>query len=103
MYHILKRRSMGSYQTPSLNTIAIGPPSFSQSSSGLRTGDAALYFAAWNGGVGVVWATRKSSTNSGFPTSRGMTAGGLSRYGRGIGSRVYFRFGGHSTGRRIPL
>ena len=30
MYHILKRRSLGSYQTPSLKTMAVAPPTFSQ-------------------------------------------------------------------------
>jgi hypothetical protein len=61
------------------------------------------YFAAWKVRVRSVRAMRKSSTKNWRPTSMGMTAGGRSRYGRGIGSREYVRRGGHGDGRRMPL
>src|SRR5437016_5496707 len=105
MYHILKRRSFGSYQTPSLKTIAMPPCPFrSHGLSGRTSGLSAWGDGVWNTRRSVVSAMRKSSTKSCRPTSVGMTAGGVFRYGGVTGWRgISTSFGGQGEDSLMPL
>src|SRR5438876_1742979 len=104
MYHILNSRSLGSYHTPSLKTIAMGEPDFSHGFSGRKTGLSLCACGRWNVRRSVVCSIKKSSTKSCRPRSIGITGGGDLRYGGNTGSAgTSLSFGGQGEESLMPL